>query len=89
MIVCVSPSSQHFDETQNTLRYANRAKNIQTKSVRNVYNVDRHVKDYLKKIDEQMTRINELTAQQKLHEELAFGKFRKAEAKRAELAREG
>ncbi|KAF2773353.1 kinesin-domain-containing protein [Teratosphaeria nubilosa] len=89
MIVCVSPSSQHFDETQNTLRYANRAKNIQTKSVRNVYNVDRHVKDYLKKIDEQMNRINELTAQQKQYEELAFVKFRKAEAKRTELEREG
>ena len=89
MIVCVSPSSQHFDETQNTLRYANRAKNIQTKSVRNVYNVDRHVKDYLKKIDEQMNRINELTAQQKQYEELAFVKFRKAEVKRSELAHEG
>ncbi|KAM0720288.1 hypothetical protein Q7P37_004424 [Cladosporium fusiforme] len=88
MIVCVSPSSQHFDETQNTLRYANRAKNIQTKSVRNVYNVDRHVKDYLKKIDEQMTRINELTAQQKQYEELAFVKFRKAEAKRTEIAQD-
>ncbi|KAI7286266.1 kinesin-domain-containing protein [Hortaea werneckii] len=89
MIVCVSPSSQHFDETQNTLRYANRAKNIQTKSVRNVYNVDRHVKDYLKKIDEQMSRINELTAQQKQYEELAFVKFRKAEAKRVEVLAEG
>lgn len=89
MIVCVSPSSQHFDETQNTLRYANRAKNIQTKSVRNVYNVDRHVKDYLKKIDEQMARINELTAQQKQYEELAFVKFRKAEAKRSEVAHDG
>lgn len=89
MIVCVSPSSQHFDETQNTLRYANRAKNIQTKSVRNVYNVDRHVKDYLKKIDEQMARINELTAQQKQYEEMAFVKFRKAEAKRSDIARDG
>ena len=89
MIVCISPSSQHFDETQNTLRYANRAKNIQTKSVRNVYNVDRHVKDYLKKIDEQMNRINELTAQQKQHEELAFVKFSKAEAKRSEIAHDG
>lgn len=89
MIVCISPSSQHFDETQNTLRYANRAKNIQTKSVRNVYNVDRHVKDYLKKIDEQMARINELTAQQKQFEELAFVKFRKAEVKRSEIAHEG
>ncbi|KAI5865710.1 kinesin-domain-containing protein [Durotheca rogersii] len=42
MIVCVSPSSAHFDETQNTLRYANRAKNIQTKVTRNVFNVNRH-----------------------------------------------
>lgn len=89
MIVCVSPSSQHFDETQNTLRYANRAKNIQTKSVRNVYNVDRHVKDYLKKIDEQMNRINELTAQQKQYEEMAFVKFRKTEVKRAEVTHDG
>ena len=45
MIVCVSPSSVHFDETQNTLRYANRAKNIQTKVTKNVFNVNRHVKD--------------------------------------------
>ncbi|KAF2720929.1 kinesin-domain-containing protein [Polychaeton citri CBS 116435] len=89
MIVCVSPSSQHFDETQNTLRYANRAKNIQTKSVRNVYNVDRHVKDYLKKIDEQMNRINELTRMQKDFEEIAFGKFRKTEQKKREIAQEG
>lgn len=88
MIVCVSPSSVHFDETQNTLRYANRAKNIQTKVVRNVYNVDRHVKDYLKKIDEQMARINELQAQQKEYEALAMAKFRKSEEKRQITARE-
>lgn len=60
MIVCISPSSQHYDETQNTLRYANRAKNIQTKVTRNVYNVNRHVKDYLVKIEEQMNLINQL-----------------------------
>ncbi|KAF2216096.1 hypothetical protein CERZMDRAFT_35302 [Cercospora zeae-maydis SCOH1-5] len=81
MIVCVSPSSAHFDETQNTLRYANRAKNIQTKSVRNVYNVDRHVKDYLKKIDEQMLMIKELQAQLQDYEKQAFAKFKKTEAK--------
>lgn len=81
MIVCVSPSSAHFDETQNTLRYANRAKNIQTKSIRNVYNVDRHVKDYLKKIDEQMAMIKELQATLKDYEKQAFSKFKKAEAK--------
>ena len=88
MIVCVSPSSAHFDETQNTLRYANRAKNIQTKVTRNVYNVNRHVKDFLKKIDEQMTLINELKAQQKDYEAVAFGKFKKQGEKKEAIIRE-
>ena len=89
MIVCVSPSSAHFDETQNTLRYANRAKNIQTKVTRNVFNVNRHVKDFLVKIDEQMALINELKAQQKEAEAASFAKFRKAEEKRDGVCREG
>ena len=89
MIVCVSPSSQHFDETQNTLRYANRAKNIQTKVTRNVYNVNRHVKDFLVKIDEQMVLINELKAQQKDSENVAFAKFKKQTDKREMAVREG
>jgi kinesin family protein 18/19 len=89
MIVCVSPSSAHFDETQNTLRYANRAKNIQTKVTRNVYNVNRHVKDFLVKIDEQMALINELKALQKDSEAVAFVKFRKQNEKRDSITREG
>jgi kinesin family protein 18/19 len=89
MIVCVSPSSAHFDETQNTLRYANRAKNIQTKVTRNVYNVNRHVKDFLVKIDEQMALINELKAQQKDSEAVFFAKFKKQTEKRDVIAREG
>ncbi|KAH6703000.1 P-loop containing nucleoside triphosphate hydrolase protein [Leptodontidium sp. MPI-SDFR-AT-0119] len=89
MIVCVSPSSAHFDETQNTLRYANRAKNIQTKVTRNVYNVNRHVKDFLVKIDEQMALINELRAQQKDSEGAAFVKFKKQSEKRDGIARDG
>ena len=89
MIVCVSPSSQHFDETQNTLRYANRAKHIQTKVTRNVYNVNRHVKDYLVKIEEQMKLISELKAQQKDSETLAYAKFRKQCEKKESIAREG
>ncbi len=88
MIVCVSPSSAHFDETQNTLRYANRAKNIQTKVTRNVYNINRHVKDYLVKIDEQMAQINELKAQMKEAETLAFTKFKKQNEKKEIIARE-
>jgi kinesin family protein 18/19 len=89
MIVCVSPSSAHFDETQNTLRYANRAKNIQTKVTRNVYNVNRHVKDFLVKIDEQRALINELQAQQKDGEAAAFAKFKKHNEKRDGIARDG
>ena len=89
MIVCVSPSSEHFDETQNTLRYANRAKNIQTKVTRNVFNVNRHVKDFLVKIDEQMALINELKAQQKEAEKIFLAKFQKQMDKRDNAVREG
>lgn len=88
MIVCVSPSSAHFDETQNTLRYANRAKNIQTKVTRNVYNVNRHVKDFLKKIDEQRALIDELQAKEKDNEKVAFAKFRKQVEKREQILRD-
>ncbi|KAL7949754.1 P-loop containing nucleoside triphosphate hydrolase protein [Trichoderma barbatum] len=88
MIVCVSPSSAHYDETQNTLRYANRAKNIQTTVTRNVFNVNRHVKDFLIKIDEQMALINELRAQQRESEKVSFAKFRKQYEKRDAIAKE-
>lgn len=88
MIVCISPSSQHFDETQNTLRYANLAKNIQTKVTRNVYNVNRHVKDFLVKIDEQIALINELKAAQKDSEAVFFAKFKKQNEKKEVIARE-
>lgn len=37
MVVCVAPTSQHFDDTHNTLLYAERATKIKTKVVtRNV-----------------------------------------------------
>ncbi len=88
MIVCVSPSSAHFDETQNTLRYANRAKNIQTKVTRNLFNVNRHVKDFLVKIDEQMALINELKAHQRDAEALFLAKFRKHAERRHAAARD-
>lgn len=52
MIVCVSPSSHHYDESFNTLQYANRAKEIKTKITRNVMTVDRHVSQYVKIIYE-------------------------------------
>jgi kinesin family protein 18/19 len=88
MIVCVSPSNAHFDETQNTLRYANRAKNIQTKVTKNVFNVNRHVKDYLKKIDEQRALIDELMKKQKDSDASAFVKFQKQAEKKEVIVRE-
>lgn len=60
MIVCVSPSSVHYDETLNTLKYANRAKNIKTKVIRNQHSLDRHVGSYLKMITVQKQEIEDL-----------------------------
>lgn len=60
MIVCVSPSSTHYDETLNTLKYANRAKEIKTKVIRNHQSLDRHISSYLKMIEEQRQEIDEL-----------------------------
>ena len=88
MIVCVSPSSVHFDETQNTLRYANRAKNIQTKVTKNIFNVNRHVKDYLVKIDEQRHLIDELMKKQKDYEGSALLKFQKQSEKKDSVLRD-
>ncbi|ODV79240.1 kinesin-domain-containing protein [Suhomyces tanzawaensis NRRL Y-17324] len=64
MIVCVSPSSLHYDETLNTLKYADRAKEIKTKLIRNQHNLDRHVGSYLKMITEQKQEIEELRARE-------------------------
>ena len=46
MIANVSPSAISFEDTHNTLKYANRAKNIKTNSVRNVLQVTNHVAKY-------------------------------------------
>lgn len=60
MIVCVSPSSQHYEETHNTLKYADRAKNIKTKISRNTMNVNRHVSQYVKAIYELRNEVEDL-----------------------------
>ncbi|KAE8255950.1 hypothetical protein A4X13_0g2862 [Tilletia indica] len=62
MIVCVSPSSAHYEETHNTLKYANQAKNIRTKISRNMLNVDRHVAQYVQAIHELKEEVAELKA---------------------------
>lgn len=61
MIVCVAPTSNHFDDTHNTLIYAERATKIKTKVVtRNVVNVDRHVGRYVEAINRLNIEIAEL-----------------------------
>lgn len=63
MIVCVAPTSNHFDDTHNTLVYAERATKIKTRVVtRNVVNVDRHVGRYVEAINRLNTEIAELKA---------------------------
>ncbi|KAJ7276135.1 kinesin-domain-containing protein [Mycena haematopus] len=63
MIVCVAPTSNHFDDTHNTLVYADRATKIKTRVVtRNVVNVDRHVGQYVEAINRLNMEIAELKA---------------------------
>ena len=64
MIVCVAPTSANFDDTHNTLIYAERATKIRTKVVtRNVVNVDRHVGQYVEAINRLNAQVEELKAQ--------------------------
>lgn len=63
MAVCIAPTSQHFDDTHNTLLYAERATKIKTKVVtRNVVNVERHVGRYVEAINRLNIEVAELKA---------------------------
>jgi kinesin family protein 18/19 len=46
MIANISPAASSFEDTHNTLKYANRAKNIKTNAYRNVLEVSNHVSKY-------------------------------------------
>lgn len=62
MIVCVSPCSVHLEDTGNTLKYANRAKNIVTKVSRNLNGIERNITQYLTAIAEKDATIKLLEA---------------------------
>lgn len=47
MIANISLAAASVEETLNTLKYANRAKNIKTTVTRNVLNVDHHITEYV------------------------------------------
>ena len=50
MIANISPSVTCFEDTHNTLIYANRAKNIKTDVVRNSLNAEEHIERYTQMI---------------------------------------
>jgi kinesin family protein 18/19 len=83
MIVCVAPTSLHFDDTHNTLIYAERATKIKTRVVtRNVVNVDRHVGQYVEAINRLNGEVAELKAKLagKINSEGEITRRKKAEA---------
>ncbi|XP_052262802.1 kinesin-like protein KIF19 isoform X2 [Dreissena polymorpha] len=60
MIAHISPASIHFEESRNTLVYADRAKHIKTKVRRNVTDVAYHIAQYTNIIQELRDEINRL-----------------------------
>ena len=63
MIANVSPFIYSFDDTYNTLKYADRAKHIKTNLKRNVLNAQYHITNYLNVIKNLQNRVFELESQ--------------------------
>ena len=63
MIANISPSIFSLDDTLNTLKYANRAKNIKTNYKRNVLDVDFHINKYDEVISNLKTELEKLRHQ--------------------------
>uniref|UniRef100_A0A915HME0 Kinesin-like protein n=1 Tax=Romanomermis culicivorax TaxID=13658 RepID=A0A915HME0_ROMCU len=57
MIANVSPSYLSYDDTQNTLKYADRAKQIKADLRKNVYRVDQHIHQYGKIVQDLQTEL--------------------------------
>ncbi len=60
MIANISPASSQFEETINTLKYANRAKNIKTKALTNKKLVSIHISEYKNIINDLRLEIEQL-----------------------------
>ena len=60
MITCISPASSQFEETINSLKYANRAKNIKTRQITNKQLVSIHISEYKNIITDLRAEIEEL-----------------------------
>ncbi|KPP69519.1 kinesin-like protein KIF19-like, partial [Scleropages formosus] len=62
MITHISPASTNFEESRNTLIYADKAKNIRTKVKRNLLNVSYHIAQYTSIIADLRKEIERLRA---------------------------
>ncbi|RXN04890.1 kinesin KIF19 isoform X1 [Labeo rohita] len=62
MITHISPASSNFEESRNTLVYADKAKNIRTKVKRNLMNVSYHLAQYTRIIADLRSEIDRLRA---------------------------
>ncbi|CAD1473981.1 unnamed protein product [Heterotrigona itama] len=60
MIANITSSSFSYEDTYNTLRYANRAKKIKTHIKKNILSCELHVTAYIKMVEEQKKEINYL-----------------------------
>ena len=57
-ITIFSPSGLSYEDTYNTLKYADRAMNIKCKVVKNELSVDMHVSRYAKIVEELRLEVN-------------------------------
>ncbi|KAI3768213.1 hypothetical protein L2E82_18709 [Cichorium intybus] len=63
MIATISPADNQYHHTINTLKYADRAKEIKTHIQKNIGTVDTHVSDYQRMIDSLQTEVSQLKTQ--------------------------
>eukprot|EP01083_Nonionella_stella_P237056 831966_1 len=63
MIASMSPTDFSYEDSLNTLKYANRAKNIKTKVSRNVLQVDYHISQYTNIINDLKKEVSDLKMQ--------------------------
>ncbi|KAK1433180.1 hypothetical protein QVD17_10086 [Tagetes erecta] len=63
MIATISPADNQYHHTVNTLKYADRAKEIKTHIQKNIGTVDTHVSDYQRMIDSLQNEVSQLKTQ--------------------------
>ena len=68
MIAAISTASTSYEDTFNTLRYANRAKTIKTTLKKNIMNVNQHVSQYVKIVETLKDEISSLQGKLKEYE---------------------